>query len=153
MKTYSLKQNITIAAPLEEVWAFFSDPYNLAKISPGYMDFRIVHCPETAEIYDGMLIEYRIKPVLGVPLRWVTLIKKVKPGTCFMDTQVAGPYALWEHTHTFQETGTGTYMQDEVKYALPLGVLGRLAHTLFVKRQLKGIFDYRERVIHNLFHQ
>lgn len=153
MKIYSLKQNITIAAPVKEVWAFFSDPYNLAKISPGYMGFRIVKCPEVAEIYDGMLIEYRIKPVLGIPLRWVTLIKKVKTEACFMDTQVAGPYALWEHTHTFREAGTGTYMQDEVKYALPLGVLGRLAHTLFVKRQLQGIFDYRERVIHDLFHQ
>ena len=151
MKTYSLAQEIIIAAPVNDVWAFFSDPYNLGKISPDYMDFRIVQCPETEEIYDGMLIAYRVKPVLGIPLRWVTRIKNVKPGASFTDVQVAGPYTLWEHTHTFREMSGNTHMRDVVTYALPLGMLGQLAHTLFVHRQLKAIFRYRENRIQQLF--
>jgi ligand-binding SRPBCC domain-containing protein len=151
MKTYCLTQEITIAAPVSEVWSFFSDPYNLGKISPGYMDFRIVQCPPTKELYDGMQIEYRVKPVLGIPLKWVTRINSVTTGTCFTDIQATGPYTLWEHKHTFEATEGGTRMRDKVVYALPFGVLGRLAHTLFVEKQLRDIFLYREGRIKELF--
>jgi ligand-binding SRPBCC domain-containing protein len=151
MKTYSLTKEVTIAAPIAEVWAFFSDPYNLGKISPGYMDFRIVQCPSTKALYDGMQIEYRVKPLLGIPLKWVTLINRVTTGVSFTDTQTAGPYALWEHTHTFETTAGGTRMQDKVIYALPLGILGTLAHRLFVRKQLEDIFRYRENKIQQLF--
>lgn len=151
MKTYILEKEIIIGASLREVWQFFSDPRNLSKISPEYMDFRIVQCPETKEIYDGMLIEYRVSPLLKIPMKWVSLIKQVRPMQCFTDTQVAGPYALWEHTHSFRETKDGTHMHDNLKYALPMGPLGTLANALFVRRQLRHIFDYREQVIHRLF--
>lgn len=151
MKTYCLKQEITIAAPVDEVWAFFSDPYNLEKISPGYMDFRIVQCPDGKELYDGMQIEYRVKPVLGIPLKWITLISNVVPGSSFTDVQATGPYALWEHTHTFEAAANGTRMFDQVIYALPLGILGQFAHGLFVQKQLKDIFLYRQGRIKELF--
>jgi len=151
MRTYILKKESIVKAPLAAVWKFFSDPHNLVKITPDYMKFRVLKCPDVEEVYDGMLIEYRVRPILNYPMKWITLIKKVAPLQYFTDTQISGPYALWEHTHFFEETAEGTKMIDEVKYALPLGVLGTIAHTLFVKKQLEGIFNYREKVIDAIF--
>lgn len=152
MKVYTLEKEILVKAPRQQVWDFFSKPHNLVRITPAYMNFRIVDCPDTPEIYTGMLIEYRVSPVLRMPLKWVTEIKAVDAGSRFMDTQRSGPYALWEHTHTFSETPAGTLMHDKVDYALPMGPLGTLAHGLFVRRQLEALFTYREQRIRELFH-
>lgn len=151
MKLYNIEKQILVKAPQPEVWSFFSAPQNLLKITPAYMNFKIVHCPEAAEIYTGMLIEYRVSPVLRMPMRWITEIKGVDPGSRFMDTQRSGPYALWEHTHTFTTIAEGTLMHDHIKYALPMGPLGTLAHSLFVRRQLENLFEYREERIRALF--
>lgn len=151
MKVYTLEKEILVHAPKDEVWAFFSSPGNLLKITPAYMNFRILSCPDVPEIFTGMLIEYRVSPVLNMPLKWVTEIKDVDPGNRFMDTQRSGPYALWEHTHTFSDTPQGTLMNDKIHYALPLGPLGRFAHGLFVRRQLQALFEYRETRIRDLF--
>lgn len=151
MKTYILEKETLINAPVKEVWQFFSDPHNLQRITPAYMKFKVVSCPEVPEVYHGMLIEYRVRPLLNIPMKWVTLIKEVAPLQSFTDTQLQGPYTLWEHQHTFKETGQGTLMNDRVKYALPLAFLGQVAHSLFVRRQLQGIFTYREKVIKTVF--
>ena len=151
MKIYTIDKQILVRAPQAEVWTFFSKPQNLLEITPAYMNFRIVHCPEAAEIFTGMLIEYRVSPVLRMPLKWITEIKDVDPGSRFMDTQRDGPYALWEHTHTFKTTAEGTLMYDHIKYALPMGPLGTFAHSLFVRRQLESLFEYREGRIKTLF--
>ena len=80
----------------------------------------------------------------GVPVRWRTLIQDWSPSRRFVDTQLSGPYALWHHTHTFKEVSPNvTLMRDRVLYRLPFGILGRIAHALFVKRALQEIFDYR----------
>jgi ligand-binding SRPBCC domain-containing protein len=151
MKTYLLKKEIVIAAPIEQVWKFFSDPANLERITPPYMNFRVTGQPDAQEIHSGMLIEYKVSPILNIPLKWVTLIQAVDPLKSFTDKQLKGPYTLWEHTHTFESVPGGTLMHDEVKYALPFGVLGAFAHWLFVYKQLQGIFSYREKVIKDLF--
>ncbi len=151
MKKYTIERQILVRAPQAEVWSFFSKPQNLLQITPEYMNFRIISCPEAAEIYSGMLIEYRVSPVLRMPLKWVTEIKDVDPGSCFKDTQRNGPYALWEHTHTFEATREGTLMTDRIEYALPMGPLGTFAHSLFVRRQLESLFTYRESRIRTLF--
>lgn len=151
MKTYVLEKEIRIPAPPEQVWNFFSAPANLQRITPDYMNFRIIKQPEAAEIFSGMEIEYKVSPVLHIPMKWITLIQSVDRLKSFVDTQLKGPYALWEHTHTFESADGGTLMRDHVKYALPFGPLGVLAHALFVRRQLEGIFAYRERVVRELF--
>lgn len=116
------------------------------------MKFDVTHSPDTNEIYTGMRIEYRVSPLLNIPLKWVTLIKSVNPLQSFTDSQVKGPYSLWEHTHTFEERGNGVLMTDEVLYKLPFGLLGTCAHSLFVKKKLEHIFEYRERIIKDVFH-
>ena len=136
-------------ARLAEVFAFFSDPRNLARITPPGLSFRIVG-DVPASLEAGSRLEYRIRWML-LRLRWVTRITRWDPPLEFQDVQERGPYARWVHTHRFRETPEGVEMRDRVEYLLPFGRLGRLAHTLAVRRQLEAIFDYRRASIAALF--
>jgi ligand-binding SRPBCC domain-containing protein len=115
------------------------------------MGFVILSKLDGVPIYSGMLIDYIVKPLLGIPLRWTTEITGVSAPNVFTDKQLKGPYALWEHTHTFEQVNGGVKMTDEVKYALPLGFLGELAHSILVKKKLNDIFEFRERTLTKLF--
>ncbi len=152
MSVYKLERKQSLPISIEEAWTFFSDPNNLAKITPESMGFTIIHGADS-EMYAGQIIEYRVKPVLGIPLTWVTEIKHVQHQKKFVDEQRFGPYALWHHKHFFVETATGIEMTDIVHYKLPLGFLGRIAHWVFVKRQLKDIFDHRYKILETYFDQ
>lgn len=142
-----------INAQQQQVWDFFSAPQNLALITPQYMKFNMVNCPAVEHIYTGMCIEYRVSPVLNIPLKWVTVIEDVVPLYSFIDMQLTGPYKEWRHYHKFTPKGDGILMEDEVHYELPLGFIGDIAHGLFVQKQLEGIFDYREQVVREIFKQ
>ena len=146
-----LERRQYLPIPLEQAWEFFSDPRNLARITPSEMGFVIRDPLPDGPIHEGQRISYTVRPILGIPLKWVTLITVSEPPYRFVDTQETGPYAYWHHTHTFSADGEGTAMHDRVEYKLPLGVLGNLAHWLFVKRQLNAIFNHRERIMHELF--
>ena len=124
-----------------EVFEFYADAANLERITPAWLGFRITS-PQPIEMRPGALIEYRLK-LHGVPVRWLTRIEIWEPGARFVDVQVKGPYRLWHHTHTFTRHEGGTCVRDEVRYALPLGPLGELAHRLLVRRDLERIFDFR----------
>lgn len=147
---YRLKtvQNLPITA--EKAWDFLSDPGNLKTITPDYMGFTILEGAEE-KMYAGQIIKYIVTPVLGIPLRWVTEITHVEDQKYFVDEQRFGPYSLWHHKHFVKAIPGGVEMIDIVDYKLPLGVLGRIAHPLFVKRQLKQIFDYRYNKLVELF--
>lgn len=124
-----------------EVFAFYADAANLELITPAWLGFRIV-TPQRIEMKPGALIEYRLR-LHRVPVRWLTRIEVWEPGERFVDVQVKGPYRLWHHTHTFVPHEGGTCVRDEVRYALPIGPLGELAHRLLVRRDLERIFDFR----------
>lgn len=141
---YVLRCEMTTEAPLAEVFRVFEDPYNLAKITPPWLNFRVV--TPRVEMRRGALIDYTIK-WMGLPMRWRTLISEYEAPRAFVDEQLKGPYTVWRHLHTFEETEFGTRIVDQVRYALPLGVLGRAAHSLMVERQLKGIFRFRQRAL------
>ena len=149
--THILDRSKELPIPLREAWEFFSDPRNLARITPSNMGF-VIHDPAPEPpIRAGQRISYTVRPLLGIPLRWVTLITEAEAPHRFVDTQERGPYALWHHTHTFTATAKGTLMTDRVEYAMPFGLLGELAHLIFVKKQLEGIFNYRQKVLLELF--
>jgi ligand-binding SRPBCC domain-containing protein len=136
---------------MEKAWAFFSDPRNLAFITPPEMDF-VVKTPLTAgEFYSGMLIEYIVRPFAGIPVRWISEIQHVENHRQFVDVQVSGPYASWVHRHEFVQVAGGVEVRDIVTYQLAFGRLGRLLHRLIVRRKLEYIFDYRSRKIQFLF--
>ncbi len=141
---YLLETNTRLPLPVDEVFPFFSRPENLGVLTPPKMQFRIEKKPERIE--DGALIRYRLR-VGGLPLRWTTRIERWRPNDGFVDSQLRGPYRCWWHEHTFEADGNGTLMRDRVWYAPPLGVLGRLAHRLFIADQLRRIFGYRATVM------
>jgi ligand-binding SRPBCC domain-containing protein len=133
----------------EEVFPFFANAANLEAITPPWLGFRIL-TPAPIRMERGAVIEYRLAWRL-FRIRWKTVIAQWEPPHWFLDEQVKGPYKVWRHTHTFTPDRAGTRMTDMVEYELPLGVLGRLAHTLRVRRDLERIFDYRAQQIARLF--
>lgn len=151
MAVHVLKRQQLIKSTIAELWSFFSSPDNLAVITPAYMNFRITSESSKQGIYAGQVITYTISPMLGIPLYWMTEITHVEHHKRFVDEQRIGPYSLWHHQHYFEETPEGVLMTDLVHYRLPLYIIGNIAHSLFVKRQLADIFDYRYRKINELF--
>jgi ligand-binding SRPBCC domain-containing protein len=146
MAVYQIYKKQRLPITLDEAWEFFSSPKNLQKITPEHMGFHILSGADT-EMYPGQIIEYTVKPLLGIPMYWMTEIKNVKHKEFFIDEQRFGPYSLWYHKHFFKEIPGGVEVIDQVHYKLPLGFLGTIAHGLFVKRQLENIFDYRFKVL------
>ena len=139
-----------LPAPREEVFAFFSDPANLEALTPPWLSFE-VQTPRPLPRGEGAVFDYRIR-VRGLPLRWRTLIERFEPGRVFVDRQLAGPYALWHHTHRFEDLpGGGTRMTDQVRYRLGFGLLGRIVDTLWVRRDIAGIFAYRKQELDRRF--
>ena len=152
MAVYTLKRVQRLPISVEEAWAFFSSPKNLKAITPAHLGFDIKSDPEFLEdMYPGQVITYTVKPILGIPLFWMTEITQVREGSFFIDEQRVGPYKLWHHQHHFKTIPGGVEMIDLVHYRLPLGWLGRIAHTLFVNQQVKHIFDYRYKVLEQRF--
>ncbi|QKJ64617.1 SRPBCC family protein [Flavobacterium sp. M31R6] len=142
MKVYKKESVQHVNATLDECWAFFSSPGNLQKITPVSMGFEITDF-DNQLMYAGQIIQYKISPLLGLKLNWVTEITKVKGKSYFIDEQRFGPYSFWHHKHFFEATENGVKMTDVVHYALPLGFLGRIMNALIVKNKLKEIFEYR----------
>jgi ligand-binding SRPBCC domain-containing protein len=141
LSTHELHRETFIRAPLDTVFQFFSDARNLAVITPPQMHFRIL-TPEPISLHAGAELRYTLR-VRGIPVNWTTIIETWNPPLEFSDSQARGPYKLWRHTHRFRAVERGTMMEDDVRYALPFGPLGRLAHWLYVRRDLESIFDYR----------
>lgn len=139
-----------LKAPLDTVWDFFSSASNLARITPPEMDFKILGNVQ-GDIYEGMLINYRVRPLFGIGVFWQTEISEVKKPHEFTDRQLKGPYSMWEHTHTFNRTDQGVLMKDVVRYSLPLGFLGDIAHAVIVKRKIADIFRFRENILRERF--
>ena len=135
----------------EEAWSFFSSPKNLSRITPPSMDFRIISDLNGDKIVEGMNIEYIVKPVFGIPIRWKSKIKNIEPGVSFTDIQLRGPYKFWEHKHTFTEENGGITMKDEIRYKLFGGWLGKILHRIYVREKLNDLFRYRESQIKKIF--
>lgn len=149
MKVYTLERTQTLNASLRDVFSFFRTPENLARITPRSLNFKIL-TPSPIEMKAGALIDYTIG-WLGFTMRWTTMITTYDPPHRFVDEQLRGPYSFWHHTHAFVGKDGYTIMTDRVLYALPLGILGNVAHALLVRRQVENIFGYRARVIGSAF--
>lgn len=148
MKHFTLECSQVVPRPIEETFAFFSDTKNLGTITPDWLHFEIL-TPAPITMCAGAQIAYQLR--LGwFPLRWLTEIRVWTPPHRFVDVQLRGPYKLWEHEHTFEAVPEGTLMRDVVRYALPLGPIGWLAHFAFVKADLNRIFQYRQKKIASL---
>jgi ligand-binding SRPBCC domain-containing protein len=145
MKLYVLECEMLAPVAVREAFEIFEDPRNLAKITPPWLNFRIV-TPGRIEMRKGAEIDYEIRWA-GIRIQWKSLIAEYEPPFFFVDEQVRGPYRHWRHRHTFRPTVGGTVVGDRVEYALPFGWIGRTAHRLAVRRQLRQIFAYRQEVL------
>lgn len=143
MAFYQFHQEQEIPATLEEIWGFISSPRNLKEITPDYMGFDITSENLPEKMYPGMIISYKVSPLLGIKTDWVTEITQVRELEYFIDEQRVGPYNLWHHQHMIEPSDNGVLMKDIVTYAPPLGFLGAIANQLFIKSKLNEIFDYR----------
>jgi len=147
--THRLVRTTLLPGSLEQVFAFFSEPRNLERITPPWLAFHITSTSD-AVVRQGTRIRYRLR-LHGIPLSWESRISEYADNSHFADEQVTGPYSQWHHRHSFRETPGGVEMTDVVDYRLPFGPLGRLVHWLVVRHQLRSIFDYRTAAIRALF--
>jgi ligand-binding SRPBCC domain-containing protein len=151
MKIYTINKKQFLPIRLEEAWDFFSSPRNLSKITPKHMNFKILHISGGDKMHSGQTIRYKVTVLPFITVQWVTEITNVQEPYSFVDDQRVGPFALWQHQHRFKEVHGGVEMTDEVQYAVPLGILGQLAHWIFVSREVNNIFNHRFTVLEKLF--
>ena len=142
MRIHHLHREQRLSLTPDRVFPFFGDALNLEAITPPLLRFSVI-TPSPIPMGVGTLIQYRLR-LHGIPVSWLTSIQEWEPDRRFVDVQVRGPYSLWHHTHTFEpDRSGGTIMRDHVRYALPLGPAGELAHRVFVRRDLERIFEFR----------
>ncbi len=153
MGFYQLIKKQKLQTTKEELWDFISSPKNLKEITPSYMGFQITtsHLPE--KMYEGMIISYKVSPLLGLKMTWVTEITHIRDFEYFVDEQRVGPYSLWHHQHHLEQYEDGVLMTDIITYRPPMGWLGNLANTLFIQKQLVDIFEYRKEVLDGKFNK
>jgi ligand-binding SRPBCC domain-containing protein len=152
MPFYQKIQEQKIKASLDEVWDFISSPRNLKEITPKYMGFDIITPDIPDKMYQGMIIGYKVSPLLGIKTSWLTEITHVVDKKYFVDEQRIGPYKLWHHQHILEELPDGSVlMKDIVTYQPPFGFLGAIANTLLIRKKLNEIFAFRNQAVDKRF--
>ncbi|PZQ89448.1 MAG: cell division inhibitor [Flavobacterium johnsoniae] len=150
MKLYTLHTKQQLPVSIQTAWEFISNPKNLEIITPKSMQFKTLSGDEK-EMFAGQIIHYKITPLFGISMQWVTEITHVQEQKFFVDEQRFGPYAFWHHKHFLKAIPGGVEMEDIVHYKLPMGLLGQLAHPFMVKPKLDEIFAYRRKKLIEIF--
>ena len=150
MKIFKLKYSQKLPISLNEAWDFLSSPNNLELITPKHMDFNITDW-DKKKAHPGQIIQYTVKPLLGVKINWVTEITQVKDKEFFIDEQRFGPYSFWHHKHFLKEVENGILIEDVIHYKIPLGPIGVLINFLFINSKLNSIFKYRKQELIKIF--
>ena len=143
MKIFKLKYSQKLPISLNEAWEFLSSPNNLELITPKSMDFNIIDW-DKKKAYPGQIIQYTVKPLLGIKINWVTEITQVRDKEFFIDEQRFGPYTFWHHKHFIKEIEGGIIMEDVIHYKPPFGLIGILLNFLFINSKLNSVFKHRE---------
>lgn len=151
MPFYQLIKTQKLPASIDEVWDFISSPANLKEITPQEMGFTVTSNSGSDKMYPGMIITYKVSPLLGLKLDWMTEITHVRDKEYFVDEQRIGPYSMWHHQHKIEEIEGGVLMTDIVTYRPPMGFLGAIANTFMIKGKLKEIFDFRNIALEKKF--
>ena len=148
---YKLERVQRLPITLDQAWEFFSSPKNLEEITPEDMTFQLTSGNGDEKIHAGQILTYKVAPIGGIKLFWMTEITHVQPGEFFVDEQRKGPYSMWHHQHHFKPVPGGVEMTDLLHYQVPLGILGDFANWLFVRKQVQAIFDFRWKKLEEMF--
>jgi ligand-binding SRPBCC domain-containing protein len=151
VKVYTFKRTQFLPITVDTAWEFFGSPKNLGRITPAKMNFKIHDEDKLGRMHEGQQILYSVTVLPLMRVRWLTEIVDVREPHSFVDVQLAGPYKLWRHQHTYHEVAGGIEVTDEIEYALPLGWCGRFIHWAFVAREVNRIFDYRTKSLSEIF--
>jgi ligand-binding SRPBCC domain-containing protein len=151
MAFYQFRREQYLNSSIEEIWDFISSPMNLKEITPKNMGFDIRTPDLPSKIYEGMIISYTVRPLLGISTNWVTEITHVRDKYYFVDEQRIGPYKMWHHQHIILPKENGVLMKDIVSYEPPFAFLGSIANSIMIKNKLNDIFDYRTQVLNKIF--
>lgn len=151
MAFYQLHKTQKVNCSLDELWDFISSPKNLKQITPDYMGFDISSKDTPEKMYAGLIITYKVSPLLGIKMNWMTEITHVQEKSFFVDEQRVGPYKLWHHQHFIQEIEGGVLMSDIVTYLPPFGFIGAIMNSLIIRKKLEEIFDYRFKAVEEKF--
>ncbi len=147
---YRIYQEQILPISIEEAWNFFATPKNLNEVTPSELDFKVLS-PFPDKMYEGLIIQYRIKPMINIPLNWCTEITHIKEMDYFVDEQRKGPYKMWHHEHHFSVVPGGVLMKDILFYDIGMGILGNIAGKLFVHKKVRAIFNYRFNALKDYF--
>jgi len=150
MRLYRLNRTQTLPVTPDEAWEFFSSPFNLSSITPPWLNLAVSgEVPD--RMFPGMIIPYRVRPMFGIPVTWISEITHVDAPHYFVDEQRLGPFRFWHHQHHFRRLGGGIEMTDTVDYSMKYGPIGVWTHALFIRSRLEAIFDFRKRSLERLF--
>ena len=153
MAAHSIRSVQKIPISIEQAWDFYSNPANLHQITPDNMGFKVISRHHGNSLYAGQIFEYKVSPVMGIPLYWMTEITHVNAPAYFVDEQRKGPYAFWQHQHHFKSIEGGVEMTDIIHYKNHIWLLGILVNSLFIKKKLRKIFEFRFKKVEVLFGQ
>lgn len=151
MRIFRLETTVELNSDLDTVWNYFATPANLNEMTPDDLQFEVLTDVEGKPMYEGMIINYIVRPIMNIPMRWTTEITHCKDKKYFVDEQRFGPYSFWHHQHHFEQKGNRVVMTDIVHYAVPLGIIGRIAKAIIVEPKLKKIFDFRSKKVLEIF--
>lgn len=151
MSLHTLTKTQSLPTNIDTAWEFISSPLNLKKITPKHMGFEITSDYRNEKMYPGMIISYKVSPILNISMNWVTEITHVEDKKYFVDEQRFGPYSFWHHKHFISSIEGGVLMTDIIHYKVPMGFIGDLMNSILVKKQLEDIFDYRFKALVQLF--
>lgn len=151
MSVFQFFRSQRIPATLDDVWTFISSPKNLKEITPDDMGFDITTPHLEEGMYPGMIITYRVRPIAGIEMTWVTEITHVREKVYFVDEQRHGPYRMWHHEHWIKPVPNGVLMEDLITYEPPLGWMGNWMNSLFIRKRITAIFDYRKQALEKRF--
>jgi len=149
MKLHRIHRRQVIPISMTEAWAFFSNPVNLSKITPPWLNLTVIsNIPRS--MHSGMIISYRITPMASMSTLWISEITHVEAPIYFVDEQRLGPFRFWHHQHLFKEVGRDVEIQDIVHYAMPLGPIGEMVHAISVRKKVEAIFNFRQKALERI---
>jgi ligand-binding SRPBCC domain-containing protein len=149
MKLHQIHRKQMIPISISEAWEFFSSPENLSTITPSWLNLTVISDLPRG-MHSGMIISYRITPIVRMPTIWISEITHVNRPTYFVDEQRLGPFRFWHHQHVFKEVGRNVEIQDIVHYAMPLGPIGEMVYPISVRKKVDSIFDFRQKALERI---